>query len=167
MSTPEPSLQVRRATDADAKEITRVINAAFALAEMFFVEGDRVTLEEVYRYLERGRFLVAEDAKTIRGCVYLEDQSNDRTYLGLLSVDPEIQRGGIGSLLMQAAEKDCLARKSRHVDILVVNLRAELPAFYGNRGYTETGTSPFPTDVTTKMPCHFINMSKELNPETA
>ena len=164
MSTPEPSLQVRRAINTDAKEITRVINAAFAPAEMFFVEGDRVTLEDVSDYLERGRFLVAEDPNGIRGCVYLEDRDNDRTYLGLLSVDPTSQRAGIGSLLMDAAEQECRVLNSRHMDILVVNLRKDLPAFYGNRGYKETGTSPFPTDVPTKMPCHFINLSKELNP---
>lgn len=167
MSTAQPSLKLRWATEADAKEVMRIINAAFRPAEMFFVEGDRVTLEEVHGYLERGRFLIAEDTNAVRGCVYLEERSNERTYLGLLSVDPEIQRGGIGSLLMEAAEQDCRIRKSRHIDILVVNLRANLPAFYGNRGYTETGTSPFPTNVTTKMPCHFINMSKELYPETA
>jgi N-acetylglutamate synthase-like GNAT family acetyltransferase len=164
--TPKPSLQIRRATKADAKELTRVINAAFAPAEMFFVEGDRVILEEVTGYLERGRFLIAEDTSTngIRGCVYLEDRDDDRTYLGLLSVDPSSQGTGIGSLLMEAAEQECRGRKSRHMDILIVNLREDLPAFYGNRGYKETGTSPFPTDVPTKMPCHFINLSKELNP---
>ena len=166
MGTPS-SLRLRRAVKEDAKEITRVINAAFGLAEMFFVDGDRVSLEEVLGYLDRGEFLVVEDAHAMRGCVYLEDRDNDRTYLGLLSVDPANQRGGIGSFLMEAAEQECRGRKASHIDIVIVNVRAELPAFYGNRGYTETGTSPFPTDIPTKVPCHFINLSKELNPETA
>jgi N-acetylglutamate synthase-like GNAT family acetyltransferase len=167
MSTPSSSLRIRRAVREDAKELTRVINAAFGRAEMFFVEGDRVSLEEVLEYLDRGEFLIVEDTNAMRGCVYLEDRDHDRTYLGLLSVDPASQRGGIGSFLMEAAEQECRVRKSRHIDILIVNLRAELPTFYGNRGYTETGTSPFPTDIPTKLPCHFINMSKQLNPETA
>jgi N-acetylglutamate synthase-like GNAT family acetyltransferase len=167
MRAPQPSLQIRKAVKEDAEEITRLINSAFGKAELFFVDGNRVSLEEVLGDLERGEFLVAEDTNSMRGCVYLEDRDNDRTYLGLLSVDPASQRGGIGSFLLEAAEEECRVRKSRHIDILIVNLRAELPAFYGDRGYTETGTSPFPTDVPTKLPCHFINMSKELNTETA
>jgi len=41
-------------------------------------------------------------------------------------------------------------------------LRTELPPFYQRRGYVETGTTPFVEDVPTKIPCHFINMSKPL-----
>jgi len=48
------------------------------------------------------------------------------------------------------------------MDILIVSLRDELPAFYQRRGYSENGTTPFPDDVPTKIPCHFINMSKPL-----
>jgi hypothetical protein len=47
------------------------------------------------------------------------------------------------------------------MDILIVNLREELPPFYRKRGYVENGTTPFP-DVETKIPCHFINMAKPL-----
>ena len=48
------------------------------------------------------------------------------------------------------------------MDILIVSLREDLPAFYEKRGYVQTGTSQFPPDVETKIPCHFINMSKPL-----
>ena len=167
MRTSPPTFQVRRAEKVDAAALTKVINAAFAPAEMFFVEGERIKIEEVFEYLEKGRFLVAEEDKAIKGCVYLEERGNDRTYLGLLSVDPSSQGQGIGSLLMVAAEEECRSRKSRQIDILIVNLRAELQPFYGSRGYLETGRSPFPTDVPTKVPCHFINLSKELEFETA
>jgi hypothetical protein len=63
---------------------------------------------------------------------------------------------------MTAAENYCRERGSRFMDILIVNLRQELPVFYGRRGYVETGTTPFQEDIQTKMPCHFINMSKPL-----
>jgi hypothetical protein len=63
---------------------------------------------------------------------------------------------------MSEAEKYCRERGSRFMDILIVNLRTDLPAFYQRRGYFENGTAPFPTDVVTKIPCHFINMSKAL-----
>jgi hypothetical protein len=48
------------------------------------------------------------------------------------------------------------------MDILIVHLREELPSYYKKRGYTENGTSPFPADVETRVPVHFINMSKPL-----
>jgi hypothetical protein len=48
------------------------------------------------------------------------------------------------------------------MDILIVSLRDELPGFYQKRGYVQNGTSAFPADVETKIPCHFINMSKPL-----
>jgi len=48
------------------------------------------------------------------------------------------------------------------MDIQVVNLREDLFGFYRSRGYVETGTHPFPTDVKTKLPCHFVEMTKSL-----
>jgi GNAT superfamily N-acetyltransferase len=151
------------AVKSDAEEITRVINAAFAPAEKAFIDGDRVTLADVLDYLERGVFLIAEDKLVIKGCVYLEQRGDERTYLGLLSVDPDVQGTGVGSLLMEAGENRSRTRKSLFIDILTVNHRTELKSFYKNRGYNETGTSAFPTDIPTKLPCHFINMTKELS----
>jgi hypothetical protein len=63
---------------------------------------------------------------------------------------------------MFEAEKYCRERGSQWMDILIVSLREELPPFYEKRGYVESGTTPFPADVPTKIPCHFINMSKPL-----
>jgi len=53
------------------------------------------------------------------------------------------------------------------MDIKVVNLRTDLFGFYQKRGYVVTGTSPFPTDVETKLPVHFIDMSKQLSTDSA
>jgi len=85
-----------------------------------------------------------------------------RAYLGLLAVDPAHQHSGLGSVLMDAAEDYCRRLGVSLMDIKVVNLRAELPAYYRRRGYIETGTSPFPANVETKVACHFIDMSKPL-----
>jgi GNAT superfamily N-acetyltransferase len=93
--------------------------------------------------------------------VYVEPRG-DRAYLGLLSVDPASQHNGLGKLLMDAAEEFCRELGCRFMDLNVVNLRGDLFGFYGRRGYVETGTTPFPTDVVTKLPCHFIDMSKSL-----
>ena len=151
----------RIATPADAANITAIINAAFRIAEEFFIDGNRITQAEVEKLLEKGAFLLAETGDQLNGCVYVEPRG-ERSYLGLLSVDPGQQQGGLGSLLMNAAESYCRERGSHFMDILIVNLREELPAFYRKRGYVENGTTPFHEDVETKVPCHFINMAKPL-----
>ncbi len=153
--------KIRIADLSDDEQITAVINAAFKIAEGFFVDGNRISREEVQQHLETGVFLVAETENGITGCVYLEPRG-ERAYLGLLSVDPTIQQSGLGSQLMTAGEEYCRERGARFMDIYIVNLREELPAFYRKRGYVENGTTPFPADVPTKQPCHFINMSKPL-----
>lgn len=151
----------RIATPADAANITAIINAAFRIAEEFFIDGNRITQAEVEKLLAKGAFLLAETGDQLDGCVYVELRG-ERSYLGLLSVDPGRQQGGLGSLLMNVAESYCRERGSHFMDILIVNLREELPAFYRKRGYVENGTTPFPEDVETKIPCHFITMEKYL-----
>lgn len=155
------SFNVRLAEAPDAKEITRVINAAFRIAEGFFVDGDRIKLGEVVESMSIGSFVLAERDDELVGCVYVEPRG-ERAYLGLLSVDPSYQLAGIGSLLMNAGEQHCREQGCRFMDIKIVNLRKELPSFYQRRGYVETGTSDFPADVETTQPCHFIDMAKPL-----
>ena len=152
---------IRVATPADAAKITSVINSAFRIAEGFFIDGNRITQAEVERLLAKGAFLLAETDDQLNGCVYVELRG-ERSYLGLLSVDPDHQQGGLGSLLMNEAESYCRERGSRFMDILIVSLREELPSFYRKRGYVENGTTPFPADIETKIHCHFINMAKSL-----
>jgi len=155
------TVPIRLAAVADAEKITNIINAAFHIVEGFFIDGPRIDQAEVEQLLDKGAFLLAEAGDKLNGCVYVELRG-ERSYLGLLSVDPTCQRGGLGSLLMSEAEKYCRERGSQFMDILIVNLRTDLPAFYQRRGYFENGTAPFPADVVTKIPCHFINMSKAL-----
>ena len=162
MSATQQSFTIRLASDADAESITALINDAFRIAESFFIDGDRITRNEVLEHLTLGEFLLAEDNERLIGCVYLEPRG-ERTYLGLLSVDPSMQGSGVGSLIMTAAEDRWRQRNAKFFDILTVSLRTELPAFYGKRGYVQTGTSPFPPDVKTKLPVHFVHMSKRLD----
>jgi N-acetylglutamate synthase-like GNAT family acetyltransferase len=150
----------RPAQPSDGPAITTLINLAFQV-ERFFIDTDRITLSEVLDHFERGEFLLAEENGALVGCVYLEPRG-ERTYLGLLSIDPSRQGSGLGSQLMTAAEERCRGKGVLFLDLLIVNLREELPAFYRKRGYQETGVAPFPTDVETKLPCHFVSMSKRL-----
>jgi GNAT superfamily N-acetyltransferase len=153
-------MKVRAAGLQEAGEIVRVINAAFNPAESFFVNGDRIDLDQVLHYFEKGLFLVAGE---MEGCVYVELRG-ERAYFGLLSVDPARQKGGIGKTLIRAAEDHARQEGCRFMDIRIVNLRVELPAFYGKLGYVESGTEEFTLGAPTKLPCHFIKMEKALWP---
>ncbi len=153
---------VRVAKTPEAKAITNVINAAFRNAESFFIERDRIDLGKVQSLLQTGDFLVSGELGSITACVYVE-MKGDRSYLGLLAVDPKMQKSGLGSRLMSAAEDRCRTAGSRFMDIQIVSLRNELPDFYHRRGYVETGTAPFTAGLNPKMPCHFVKMSKPLS----
>lgn len=48
------------------------------------------------------------------------------------------------------------------MDLLIVNLRLELPDYYRRLGYLEAGTAPFPEEAHPKLPCHFVKMYKAL-----
>lgn len=152
---------LRVAVMKEAMAITDVINAAFRQAESFFIERDRIDLGQVQSLLRSGEFLVSDEKRSLTGCVYVE-MKGDRSYLGLLAVDPKAQKSGLGSKLMSAAEDHCRKAGSRLMDIRIVSLRAELPNFYHRRGYVETGTEPFPAGLNPKLPCHFVKMSKQL-----
>ncbi|HUA60132.1 MAG TPA: GNAT family N-acetyltransferase [Verrucomicrobiae bacterium] len=151
---------IRRAVAADAAALTDLINRAFRVEE-FFVYGDRITLPEVEAFLERGEFLAIDAEQGLVGCVYLEIRS-ERAYFGLLSIDPARQRAGIGRRLIEAAEARARERGCAYMDLQIVNLREELPEFYERLGYRVTGEAPFPEHVPTKLPCHFVKMSKLL-----
>ena len=155
-------MPLRVATVKDAEAIKNVINAAFKPAENFFIEADRIDLEAVESLFQSGKFLAAEDDGHLAGCVYLEVRG-ERAYVGLLSVDPEHQKAGLGSRLMSAAEEYCAKAGCKFMDLQIVNLRTENQAFYRRRGYLETGTAPFPAELNPKLPCHFVKMSKPLS----
>jgi N-acetylglutamate synthase-like GNAT family acetyltransferase len=152
---------VRVAVAADAEAVSRVINTAFRKAESFLVDHDRIDLQTVQELFRTGTFLVAEENKVVVGCVHVE-MRGDRSYLGLLSVNPDGQKAGVGSKVMTAAEDYCAKAGSHFMDLRIVNVRKELPEFYHRRGYVETGTAPFTAGLEPKVPCHFVNMSKPL-----
>ena len=153
------SVSIREATAHDGDDLLRVINDAF-IVEQFFAPGPRLILRELNLYLARGNFLIAEQERAFAGCVFVET-TKPSGYFGLLSVDRRFQQRGLGSRLVAAAEERCRAAGCDSINIRVVNLRTELPPFYGARGYEEIGIEAFESSKTS-MPCHFIVMSKRL-----
>ncbi len=154
------ALRLRSANLGDAEALARLINSAFRV-EQPFIEGDRIDADGVRSYIAKGKFLVAEDAIGLAGCVYIELRG-DRGYLGLLGVDPQRQGTGLGRKLMDAAEEFFCEAGCVAVDLRVISARTPLPAFYRRLGYHETSTAPFAPDMPLKVPCHYILMSKNL-----
>ena len=154
-------LRIRRGARDDVAALARLINAAFAVEQVAF-DGDRVDAQGVREYMKSGTFLLAEDAAGLAGCVYIE-MHGERSYLGLLSVEPRRQGCGLGRKLMAEAENFARDAGCRAMDLRVISPRAEqLLPFYLRLGYRETGTRPFPVDVASKVPAHYILMSKPL-----
>jgi GNAT superfamily N-acetyltransferase len=153
-------VRIRLAEESDVESLACLVNSAFRV-ELPFIEGERTNPEGVRTYMEKGKFLLAEDFAGLTGCVYLELRG-DRGYLGLLGVEPSRQGTGLGRKLMDAAEKYFREARCVAIDLRVISARAPLPSFYRHLGYLETGTAPFAPSVPVKVPCHYILMSKTI-----
>jgi ribosomal protein S18 acetylase RimI-like enzyme len=82
----------------------------------------------------------------IIGCVYLQKQ-DQKLYLGMLTVAPELQGGGIGKKLLEAAEIHARKLNCDAIVMRVITLRKELLDWYERHGYKDSGkTEPFPED---------------------
>jgi N-acetylglutamate synthase-like GNAT family acetyltransferase len=160
--TPPTMTDLRFATESELAALMELINRAFTV-EKFFKKNDRLTPESTREYFRRGRFLVSGPQGEVHGCVFVE-LKGERAYLGLLSVDPARQKSGLGTLLVNAAEEYARELGARHMDLTIVNVREELPGYYGRMGYTVSGTEPIPPEVIgpVTMPCHFVVMTKAL-----
>jgi predicted N-acetyltransferase YhbS len=161
-SVPSSAVRIRPATIADIPAIAPVVNAAFAIET--FLEGPRTDQQKMAEMMRMGEFLIAENqVGRVVASVYLEHQG-DRTYLGMLAVDPSRQGTGLGRLMMQTAEERCREQGCKIIDIWVLSMRPELLPFYRNLGYVENGAEEFHPSRPLKpgVECYCIVMSKEL-----
>ena len=154
----------RFATAADISELVRVINRAYRV-EDFFVSGDRTDEADIRRRLDIpcSQFLVIDSglANTLAACVFVELRGA-RGFFALLAVDPVHQGQGLARRLVEAVEAHCRAAGCTSVDLDVVNLREELPAFYDRLGFKPIATAPFPDPHKLKRDAHLVLMSKPL-----
>lgn len=157
---------LRKATESDVPELVRIINAAYRV-EDFFIDGDRTNASDVRERMTKsnGTFLVIEGAQpsTLAAAVYVLVRGT-RGYFGLLSVDPHCQKQGLARILVTAAENHCRAAGCTCVDIDVVSLRTELPAFYDRLGFRPIGTAAFSPTAPMRpgYQAHLVVMTKPL-----
>ncbi|WP_269515932.1 GNAT family N-acetyltransferase [Brevundimonas subvibrioides] len=116
--------------------------------EADLLDGQRTDVEELTEILtDPARImLLAEAEGAVVACLQLVDEGGGTAYLGMLSVEPELQAGGLGRLMIAAAEAEAVARfGAATMRMTVIRQRPELIAWYERRGYVRTGeTEPFP-----------------------
>jgi ribosomal protein S18 acetylase RimI-like enzyme len=101
----------------------------------------------------------------ITGSVFLEKQEQG-LYLGMLSVSPLQQAGGVGKQLMKTAEQYAKKNNCPCIFMNVISVRHELIAWYERLGYQKTGeTKPLPADTrfgVPTQPLEFAIMEKKV-----
>jgi GNAT superfamily N-acetyltransferase len=116
--------------------------------EAELVEGQRISVEMLQEILADSsqRILLAEQDRQLVGCIQIADRADGLAYIGLLTVEPVLQRRGIAKRLLAAAER--LARiefAAQRIEMMVIRQRSELISYYARRGYKATGEErPFP-----------------------
>lgn len=165
------------AEPADAPSLLTLVNSAYRgdssrkgwTTEADLLDGIRIDVEGLYQMFNNpnATLLKANTADTqLVGCVYLE-QKDAAMYLGMLTVQPDLQNAGIGKQLLAAGEELARAKGCTEIMMTVISERKELIGWYQTKGYLPTGEQhPFPDDPRFGIPkqsLSFIVMKKQLN----
>src|SRR3954447_13154744 len=126
---------------ADIPAITCLLNSAYRgetskqgwTTEAHLIAGetrtDEANVKEVMEH-EGSVFLkYTNGQQEIIGCVNLQ-QHGDKLYLGMFSVNPQLQGGGIGKQLLKAAEEYAKALHCTAIYMSVISVRTELIQWY-------------------------------------
>lgn len=145
------------ATFDDIPILAKLVNSAYRgdssrkgwTTEADLLEGLRTDEQDLKELMgETGSIILKclNEYGIICGSVYLQPKGQ-RIYLGMLTVDPELQGSGIGKLLLQSSEVYARERGFTSIIMTVISVRSELINWYKRHGYLETGKrKPFPTD---------------------
>jgi ribosomal protein S18 acetylase RimI-like enzyme len=168
--------QICIAGDTDIPNIVRLLNMSYRgessrkgwTTEADLIAGEvRTNEEELSRVMsEPGSVILKymEDGKLL-ACVNLK-KHGDRIYLGMFSVEPDLQGGGIGKKMLQAAEEYAAHEGCVAIYMYVISVRTELIDWYKRKGYVETGERvPFNEDGLTgshKLKLEFLVLEKKL-----
>jgi GNAT superfamily N-acetyltransferase len=169
-------LQISIATLADIPALVLLVNSAYRgesskkgwTTEAELLDGVRIMPESLLEQMNgQGQYIfkATNEQGNIVGCVSLLEKEQ-KIYLGMLTVQPTIQGGGIGKLLLNASEDFAKQKGKSCIEMTVISVRKELIAFYERRGYLLTGEKrPFPNDPKFgihKQALEFIVMEKNL-----
>ncbi len=145
----------RDASLADVPAIVALVTSAYRgdasragwTTEADLLDGQRVDATSVAADITRAgsRVLLVEGDGELLACAHVE-RRGDYAYFGMFAVAPTRQNGGVGKRVLAEAER--IARDQWHCPQLrmtVIDVRADLIAWYVRRGYRRTGEhAPFP-----------------------
>ena len=145
----------RKAVAADVDAIVGLVESAYRgdssrrgwTTEADLLDGRRTNADDVAGLLATpgAAVLLASVDDELLACCHLE-KHGDAAYFGMFAVHPPRQGGGLGRQVLAEAER--FARESwrcRAMHMKVIDVRADLMAWYERRGYRRTGDySPFP-----------------------
>lgn len=143
------SLAIHLAETRDTETIAELVNSAYRSKlinngwtnDSELVAGHRIDEESVLALMQQPQsvILLASLDKRLLACAHLLN-TDGTVYLGMLSVNPEVQGMGIGKRMLQQAEDyawNNMAAESIIMD--VISQRSELISFYQRRGYSVHG----------------------------
>ena len=173
----QEELTIKIATKEDISQLEKLVNGAYRgegskkgwTTEADLLDGIRTNKDVLSGMINRGDSIVLKCINAtgeLVGCVYLQNKE-EKLYLGMLTVSPDIQDQGIGKKLLQAAEEYAQTQQCSAITITVISLRQELIKWYERRGYKATGEKkPFPSNDPRfglpKQDLEFIVMEKKL-----
>lgn len=167
---------IRFAQLSDVVHLEKLVNSAYRgnssrkgwTTEADLLDGIRTNQEHLSLQISgnESTMLIYEDANQQPiACVYLENKDTS-LYLGMLTVQPDLQSVGIGKKLLQAAEEYAIGLSKYTIQMTVISVRAELIAWYQRRGYRLTDKKEkFPTNTAFGIPkqdLEFVVMVKNL-----
>ncbi|WP_454262204.1 GNAT family N-acetyltransferase [Pseudoxanthomonas mexicana] len=149
------TLSFRPANHADIPALVALVTSAYRgdvsrqgwTTEADLLDGQRIDPDVLARDIgrARSRILVAERGGEMLACAHVAEEDG-AGYFGMFSVRPDLQGGGVGKAMLAEAER--IAREEWQLPTMrmtVIDIRDELIAFYGRRGYARTGIKkPFP-----------------------
>jgi len=153
---------IRVAGSEEAEQIARIVNAAFEVERPYRLDGDRTSVENIRQLMRDGRtFFVAEENGRTIGAVFVRI-TGITGYFGMLSVDPALQRSGIGRALREHAERFCKQHGCSEMTLTTGDFRTELVPYYTRAGYKIVGTEPGPAEWSMRSGFRVVHMAKPL-----
>ena len=167
---------ISTAGETDIPALVALVNSAYRgetsrqgwTTEADLLDGlrtDQKAMQELIRKPGSVILKYTDDANQLIGCVNLQQQE-DKLYLGMLTVSPNLQGAGIGKILLLASEAYAVKNNFSTIVMSVISIRQELIAWYERHGYKRTGQmKPFPTGDPSfgipRQPLEFIFLEKK------
>jgi ribosomal protein S18 acetylase RimI-like enzyme len=169
------NFKIEKATSRDATRLSELVNSAYRgeysrqgwTTEADLLDGTRTDEAALQEVIARPDTVILKyvEGEKILGCVELS-LAEKSLYLGMLTVEPNLQNKGIGKLLLKAAEEFARKNQCPMIYMTVISARSELIEWYQRRGYVDTGKrKPFafsdPRFGQPRHPLEFMVMVKK------